>query len=678
MSAQNCAICKEVCVFKPRPKENEVFGASCDSCCQTLCKKCANITTTEAHAVALTQRTLIFYCPECRCRSNDVPNKSRILNNLDSLKIMCKEKDTQIEILHDRLQEVPKDLRAEIDQLTVKNREKDSHIAKLRRRTQDFEDMVSEAEQDYIAKIKEQDDRISKLNREVINLLDLNKVQSQQIVINESKICKFVEEIKSLATQREHLQASIEKLTNDNVTLATDLKKTKYELLEAHTQKSIIYNQNQDHKEQVLIYKKNLNDQSTAIEVLNNEMSKLKESNHQLEEESNIACEIKNKLENDLEDLRNLSKDMISSIKTLENENKFLTDEISGLRHALEVGDVGRHIGDYDKLPSSRRAAPATAIPHEITSLKKRDFASGADWVLPAERNSAIQTEPTTVEGCNSNNVSSTRSSNITSASYQKNNEYKCMSKSGRILVFGDQSCRGWATRFRRNPEMERYEVLGITQPNADLKTLTNTIFNYAKNYSISDCVVISLDIRSITFKSFSNLRALLSIARFTNCIVVIKHHNFDSRCFKIYDYISKFNKKNNTSVKIVENYKLGAYFRHSTSSICSLLGNYVLAQARAGSAALLKSIFTDVTVYDDVFLPNSNNNDNNKCDLIGEISVPVENSTDISINNLSLTSHNYTDNSASSDPLGDDISNRELNVNVDFLETAQPPHLKK
>ena len=80
MSILNCTKCKATCAFKQRPKEDELFGAECDFCNNAICKKCAALYTTEAHALALTgQRNLLFYCPDCKCRLKDLPKFQKIL-----------------------------------------------------------------------------------------------------------------------------------------------------------------------------------------------------------------------------------------------------------------------------------------------------------------------------------------------------------------------------------------------------------------------------------------------------------------------------------------------------------------------------------------------------------------------------------------------------------------------
>lgn len=66
MSSFICIKCENQCVFKSRPDKDELFGAKCDSCSRFICKICANLTTSEAQAVALVSRTLIFHCPECK------------------------------------------------------------------------------------------------------------------------------------------------------------------------------------------------------------------------------------------------------------------------------------------------------------------------------------------------------------------------------------------------------------------------------------------------------------------------------------------------------------------------------------------------------------------------------------------------------------------------------------
>ena len=67
MSLLKCVKCSKQCIFKRRPKEDEVFGVPCDYCNEAWCKECARISATEIDTLTLTQRLLMFYCTNCKC-----------------------------------------------------------------------------------------------------------------------------------------------------------------------------------------------------------------------------------------------------------------------------------------------------------------------------------------------------------------------------------------------------------------------------------------------------------------------------------------------------------------------------------------------------------------------------------------------------------------------------------
>lgn len=80
----NCIKCGLKCVINGKPKDNEVLGFPCDYCRKILCKNCADITTTEARCVALSQRVLLFYCPDCIVSIQEIPKLKGDLKTLQA------------------------------------------------------------------------------------------------------------------------------------------------------------------------------------------------------------------------------------------------------------------------------------------------------------------------------------------------------------------------------------------------------------------------------------------------------------------------------------------------------------------------------------------------------------------------------------------------------------------
>lgn len=66
----NCTNCKRNCIFKRRPGNDEIFGAKCDRCRRSFCRDCARFSSTEIDTLVLTQRSLMFYCPDCQLKTD--------------------------------------------------------------------------------------------------------------------------------------------------------------------------------------------------------------------------------------------------------------------------------------------------------------------------------------------------------------------------------------------------------------------------------------------------------------------------------------------------------------------------------------------------------------------------------------------------------------------------------
>lgn len=138
--ASICNTCKTTCVFKSRPKDDELFGASCDSCDKFLCKNCTGITTTEAHAVALSQRHILFYCTDCRHSLEDLPKLRKLYSHYEKAKSDLKLKDAKITKLQTALDAKTAELETRKNKLHDDNISKDNHITQIAR----FKDEVAE------------------------------------------------------------------------------------------------------------------------------------------------------------------------------------------------------------------------------------------------------------------------------------------------------------------------------------------------------------------------------------------------------------------------------------------------------------------------------------------------------------------------------------------------------
>ncbi|CAG9762942.1 unnamed protein product [Ceutorhynchus assimilis] len=178
MTSLKCETCSKSCIFKSRPKEDEIFGSPCDLCQRPICKLCAEITTTEAHAVSLARRSLLFFCPDCKLSLNDhmkdLPNYRILLEKYEKTKKESAIKDKSLETLENKCSEITQELRIEINKLITDNEAKAIHIKRLNRKTQDFENSAIDAEQELYTEINNQKAEILQLAQNISDLIDTN------------------------------------------------------------------------------------------------------------------------------------------------------------------------------------------------------------------------------------------------------------------------------------------------------------------------------------------------------------------------------------------------------------------------------------------------------------------------------------------------------------------------
>lgn len=229
MATLQCMKCQQDCVFKNRPKDNELFGAACDCCRNIFCRECALINTTEAHAVALTQRTLIFYCMDCKPLVKDIPKIKDLLKIIDNLKDESIKKDLRIEKLQNKRGDITKELQQKVDAMAIKIIQKDKHIAGLKSRIKDLEN-IANTEQEYVDKIEKQAGVITNTEKELIQLIDTNQSLTAKIQEQESKLSDLEKVIRELRELKGSMLTSIETLTAENQVHINDLDRARIDL----------------------------------------------------------------------------------------------------------------------------------------------------------------------------------------------------------------------------------------------------------------------------------------------------------------------------------------------------------------------------------------------------------------------------------------------------------------
>lgn len=230
MTELSCSVCHTDCFFKPRPKEDEQFGAKCDGCKLAVCRACAGIVTTEAHAVALASRRILFYCPSCRDTLIDLAGFQKLFQQLDKTKSECKRKDNYIAKLKDDYDVKVGELEAKLTNVTKDNSDLNKYMNRLKGRTLDIEDEVLttvQVDTDGIKQLKEEKKR---LNDEILALLDKNENLLKDLESLQEKNNSLSEDLSELRALQQNFLTSIDTLTNDNKVYASDLKKSALEV----------------------------------------------------------------------------------------------------------------------------------------------------------------------------------------------------------------------------------------------------------------------------------------------------------------------------------------------------------------------------------------------------------------------------------------------------------------
>lgn len=176
MSLFICVKCENQCVFKSRPEKDELFGAKCDSCKNLICKICANLTTSEAQAVALVSRTLIFHCPECKTQTTTLKRRSQNLDvsDLETEKNLSEE----TELLKSEIKKIKENLSEVIEQNNIVG----NKIADMMKKNENLETKLSELnrlKQKLLSRIQE----LEKENNLVSD--DLKKTKAEYLELQE-------------------------------------------------------------------------------------------------------------------------------------------------------------------------------------------------------------------------------------------------------------------------------------------------------------------------------------------------------------------------------------------------------------------------------------------------------------------------------------------------------------
>lgn len=172
-----CVKCGLRCVLKGRPGRDELFGAPCDSCKLTLCKDCAGVSTTEAHAIGLVQRNILFFCSGCKREVAEWQRRRLDLTDCD-----LHGKDQQIEKLRVEYEQETEKLALRVSELELELKACSQQLGKQRKLTQDFTDDVLFNEEKLLEDLKSRSEIISRLNRDLISMGEQHRQMEDELL----------------------------------------------------------------------------------------------------------------------------------------------------------------------------------------------------------------------------------------------------------------------------------------------------------------------------------------------------------------------------------------------------------------------------------------------------------------------------------------------------------------
>ncbi|CAG9766916.1 unnamed protein product [Ceutorhynchus assimilis] len=234
----NCQICQKECIFKRRPNAKEgTFGTSFDRFQTFLCKECANISTTEADALTIQNRNIIFFCASCKSGIAEKDSIIKVLENLtkkQKLEIINRDMIHEKKDLDDR--HIIETLNEDIEQLQYDLKLKENHIKRLERGSQILTDEAEAVEESYHQKTSQLSQTIEdlraklsktdkvKLDIEKMTRSHKNELQNKTQQINEliKQNHALIERINSLEKQNNELELSVDTLKQNATCFANN------------------------------------------------------------------------------------------------------------------------------------------------------------------------------------------------------------------------------------------------------------------------------------------------------------------------------------------------------------------------------------------------------------------------------------------------------------------------
>ncbi|XP_050309631.1 uncharacterized protein LOC126745701 [Anthonomus grandis grandis] len=245
-------------------------------------------------------------------------------------------------------------------------------------------------------------------------------------------------------------------------------------------------------------------------------------------------------LQKDLEEANSICKKMITSIRLLEAENQSYSCEIPSLKNDMEVF----------KASNSR----------EEVIQDSSDIEFDTHCTLSTELDNPSSTKNLTVPDVKEFFVTS-------------NPVNVCRKQ---VLVFGDQTARGVASRMTHSLDSKIYSIHGEVHSNYTLSQMANRIFELTTDYVSTDNIIVCLDLGSTYFDCHS-FYGLLSLGKFTNLTLSLTYDDTNKfNYFHVVSICKRFLKSQRASVRIFSNNSQNNKFRISKSALCVRLVLFV------------------------------------------------------------------------------------------------------
>lgn len=294
-----------------------------------------------------------------------------------------------------------------------------------------------------------------------------------------------------------------------------------------------------------------------------------RELTNKLEDLENELLKTTNELrrqQQEYNELLEINKQMIISIRSLETENEFISEQLKKKGETI----IHKEKSKIRILENKTIKFPTRTFNNNTNDLQERS--QEIDNISDEEGNEVtIDVSPVV--------------SPLTPEEKITNNKYK-------ILIIGDESVRN-LTGYVKSLVGSDYMIEGIAMPHIELEMLSKSIFKFSFNYGVNDLIICSFKTSNVSnHKSLHNsLNNIFPISKFTNIILLSQRSLSDDKEVerKITNRVYHHNRRNrNMYISYYSNiYNLRGFIK---KSIINLIPKFI---EHGSKYILLKSVIT-------------------------------------------------------------------------------------